>query len=64
MMNKTKTAVAALAAFATDALTGPATMTLTQAGPGFHLALSHRRRLRVLQRGLAGLQRSVRPRLN
>jgi len=56
MIAKSKTAVAALVAFASGALTHPSTTALAHAGPGYHVALSHRRRLRLLQRRQPGVR--------
>ena len=64
MIAKTRTAVAALAAFASGALTHPSTTALVHAGPGYHVALSHRRRLRLLQQRQHGVRHYVPPRVN
>jgi hypothetical protein len=45
-----KSGLAALAAFFRGALTAVPPAVPATAGPGFHVALSHRRRLRLLQR--------------
>lgn len=62
MIAQTKTAVAALSAFAPGALPDASTSALFHAGPGFHVALSHRRRLRVLQRRQPGVRYFLPPR--
>jgi hypothetical protein len=64
MIAKTKNAVAALTAFANGAFSGPSTTALIHAGPGYHAALSHRRRLRVLQQRQPGVRYYLSPRLN
>ena len=56
MIAKTKNAVAALAAFASGTLTHQAPTALVLAGPGYHVALSQRRRLRLLQRRQPGVR--------
>jgi hypothetical protein len=55
MLAKARFAVAAFTAFASHALTGAPPVALASAGPGFHVALSHRRRLRLRQRRNGGL---------
>ncbi len=64
MIAKTRNAVAALAAFASGALTHPSTTALIHAGPGYHVALSHRRRLRLLQQRQPGVRLYAPPRVN
>jgi ABC-type antimicrobial peptide transport system ATPase subunit len=64
MIAKTKTAVAALAAYASGALTHPSTTALVHAGPGFHIALSHRRRVRVMHQRLPGVRHYAGPKVN
>jgi hypothetical protein len=64
MIARTRTAVAALAAFASGAMMHPSTAALAHAGPGFHVALSHRRRLRVQQQREHGVRHFALPRVN
>jgi hypothetical protein len=64
MIAKARTAVAALAAFASGAMTHPSTTALAHAGPGYHVALSHRRRLRMQQRREHGVRHYAPPRVN
>ena len=64
MVAKTRTAVAALAAFASGALTHSSTTALIHAGPGYHIALSHRRRLRLIQQRLPGVRHYAPPKVN
>ena len=62
MLGKTRTAVSSLAAFVSSVLTGAPAVIFALAGPGYHRALSHRHRLRLLQRRRPGLRHRAMPR--
>jgi hypothetical protein len=59
MLEKTRSAVVALTAFVSGALSGVPTVARAPAGPGFHVALSHRRRLRLRRHRNGGLRQHV-----
>jgi hypothetical protein len=59
MLGKARSAVTAFTALVTSALANTPTVVPAPAGPGFHVALSHRRRLRLRMRRHAGLRQPL-----